>query len=118
MDSRLLIRTHSASPSISTPSTGGANNFNVINFAANKGLSDWDRRLIYTMSAVYELPFGQGKHYLTSGPESGFWAAGSLTARLRRALPAAQFAAGSAHPRPDRQGRWTRALGLLTGDPL
>jgi hypothetical protein len=56
------------------PSTQGANNFNVINFAANKGLSDWDRRNIYTMSAVYELPFGQGKHYLTSGP--GKWILG------------------------------------------
>jgi len=56
------------------PSTPGANNFNVINFAANKGLSDWDRRNIYTMSAVYELPFGQGKHMLTSGP--GKWILG------------------------------------------
>jgi hypothetical protein len=56
------------------PSTGGANNYNVINFAANKGLSDWDRRNIYTMSAVYELPFGQGKHFLTSGP--GKWVLG------------------------------------------
>ena len=56
------------------PSTAGANNFNVINFAANKGLTDWDRRHIYTMSAVYELPFGQGKHYLTSGP--GKWVLG------------------------------------------
>ena len=56
------------------PSTQGANNFNVINFAANKGLSDWDRRNIYTMSVVYELPFGQGKHFLTSGP--GKWVLG------------------------------------------
>jgi hypothetical protein len=56
------------------PSTQGANNFNVINFAANKGLSDWDRRNIYTMSAVYELPFGQGKHMLSSGP--GKWILG------------------------------------------
>ena len=56
------------------PSTAGANNFNVINFAANKGLSDWDRRHIYTMSAVYELPFGQGKRFLTSGP--GKWILG------------------------------------------
>ncbi len=56
------------------PSTPGANNFNVINFAANKGLSDWDRRNIYTMSAVYEVPFGQGKRYLTSGP--GKWILG------------------------------------------
>jgi len=50
------------------PSTPGANNFYVIDFSRNKGLSDWDRRHIYTMSAVYELPFGQGKRFLTSGP--------------------------------------------------
>ncbi len=56
------------------PSTQGANNFNTINFAANKGLADWDRRNIYTMSAVYELPFGQGKHMLTTGP--GKWILG------------------------------------------
>jgi hypothetical protein len=56
------------------PSTGGANNFYVIDFSRNKGLSDWDRRNIYTMSAVYELPFGQGKHLLTSGP--GKWILG------------------------------------------
>jgi hypothetical protein len=56
------------------PSTQGAQDYNVINFAANKGLADWDRRNIYTMSAVYELPFGQGKHMLTSGP--GKWILG------------------------------------------
>ena len=56
------------------PSTQGANNFNTINFAANKGLADWDRRHIFTMSAVYELPFGQGKRFLTSGP--GKWVLG------------------------------------------
>jgi len=56
------------------PSTQGAQDYNTINFAANKGLADWDRRNIYTMSAVYELPFGQGKHYLTTGP--GKWILG------------------------------------------
>ena len=56
------------------PSTQGAQDYNVINFAANKGLADWDRRNIYTMSAVYELPFGQGKHFLTTGP--GKWILG------------------------------------------
>ena len=56
------------------PSTPGANNFNVINFAANKGLADWDRRHIFTMSVVYELPFGQGKHWMSSGP--GKWLLG------------------------------------------
>ena len=70
-----LINSYAYGKSIDfNPSTQGANNFNVINFAANKGLSDWDRRNIYTMSAVYELPFGQGKHFLTSGP--GKWVLG------------------------------------------
>jgi len=55
-------------------SSAGANNFYVIDFSRNKGLSDWDRRNIFTMSAVYELPFGQGKHLLTSGP--GKWILG------------------------------------------
>ncbi|PWU09003.1 MAG: TonB-dependent receptor [Terriglobia bacterium] len=41
--------------------TGG--NFNNINFAANRGLADWDRRHIFTQSYVYELPFGRGKYW-------------------------------------------------------
>jgi hypothetical protein len=49
-------------------STQGANDFNVINLAANKGLADWDRRNVFTQSAVYELPFGQSKRWATSGP--------------------------------------------------
>ncbi len=70
-----LINSYAFGKSIDfNPSTQGANNFNVINFAANKGLADWDRRHIYTMSAVYELPFGQGKRFLTSGP--GKWILG------------------------------------------
>ena len=43
------------------PSTRGANNFNVINFSANKGLSDWDRRHIYTMSASLRVAFRAGQ---------------------------------------------------------
>ncbi len=70
-----LINSYAFGKSIDfNPSTQGANNFNVINFAANKGLADWDRRHIYTMSAVYELPFGKGKHWMTSGPAK--WALG------------------------------------------
>jgi hypothetical protein len=46
--------------------TGG--NFNNINFAANRGLANWDRRHILTQSYVYELPFGPGKHWAHTGP--------------------------------------------------
>jgi hypothetical protein len=47
-------------------STSGGN-FNNINFAANRGLADWDRRHVFTQSYVYELPFGQGKRWVQSG---------------------------------------------------
>ncbi len=40
--------------------------------------------------------------------------AGQDDARLRRALPAAERAAGTADPHPDRQGRRHRSLGVLT----
>jgi hypothetical protein len=33
----------------------------------NKGLADWDRRHIFTWSALYQLPFGEGKKWATSG---------------------------------------------------
>jgi hypothetical protein len=52
--------------------TGG--NFNNINFAANRGLADWDRRHIFAQSYVYELPFGSGKPWATSG--AGRWLLG------------------------------------------
>ena len=59
--------------------TGG--NFNNINFLANRGLADWDRRHIFTQSFIYELPFGQGKSIAQSGPASwllGGWQANGL----------------------------------------
>ena len=66
-----LINSYAFGKSIDfNPSSG----FNTINFAANKGLANWDRRHIFTMSAVYELPFGQGKHWMASGP--GKWILG------------------------------------------
>jgi hypothetical protein len=46
--------------------TGG--NFNNINFAANRGLADWDRRHVFTQSYVYELPFGAGKAWAHARP--------------------------------------------------
>lgn len=46
--------------------TGG--NFNNINFAANRGVADWDRRHVFSQSYVYELPFGTGKPFVHTGP--------------------------------------------------
>src|SRR5262249_53475618 len=46
--------------------TGG--NFNNVNFSANRGLADWDRRHVFSQSYVYEFPFGRGKAWARSGP--------------------------------------------------
>jgi hypothetical protein len=59
--------------------TGG--NFNNIYFAANRGLADWDRRHVLAQSYVYELPFGEGKRWATSGAAKwllGGWQANGL----------------------------------------
>jgi hypothetical protein len=45
-----------------------------INPARNRARSDFDRRHMYNQSVLYELPFGKGKKYLTSGPMA--WVAG------------------------------------------
>jgi hypothetical protein len=52
--------------------TGG--NFNNIYFGRNRGLADWDRRHVFSQSYVYELPFGEGKRWATSG--AGKWLLG------------------------------------------
>jgi hypothetical protein len=41
--------------------------YNVLGLVNYKGLSKYDRRDIFTYSATYELPFGQGKKMATSG---------------------------------------------------
>jgi hypothetical protein len=56
--------------------TGG--NFNNIYFARNRGLADWDRRHVFSQSYVYELPFGEGKRWATSG--AGKWLLGGWQA--------------------------------------
>jgi len=59
--------------------TGG--NFNNINFAANRGLADWDRRHVFSQSYVYELPLGSGKRWARTGPWAtlfGGWQINSL----------------------------------------
>ena len=44
------------------------------NQSIERGNASLDRRLSYVSSIVYELPFGKGKNYLTSGP--GAWILG------------------------------------------
>lgn len=51
----------------------------------DRGNASLDRRLAFVMSAVYEFPFGKGKSYLTSGPESwilGGWQVGGIVSLL------------------------------------
>ena len=45
------------------------------NAGIDRGNASLDRRLSYLLSLVYELPFGSGKNYLTSGP--GAWILGN-----------------------------------------
>ncbi|WP_031497785.1 carboxypeptidase regulatory-like domain-containing protein [Bryobacter aggregatus] len=39
-----------------------------INTGRNRARSDFDRRHMFNQSILYELPFGKGKQFLTSGP--------------------------------------------------
>jgi len=48
--------------------SAGSSGLDHLNNLRNKGLADWDRRHIFTYSSTYELPFGQGKKFATSGP--------------------------------------------------
>jgi hypothetical protein len=41
--------------------------YNELGYASYKGLSRYDRRNIFTYSAIYELPFGPGKKWATNG---------------------------------------------------
>jgi hypothetical protein len=41
--------------------------YNELGFVNYKGLTRYNRQHIFTYSAVYELPFGQGKKFATSG---------------------------------------------------
>ncbi|HZS51148.1 MAG TPA: TonB-dependent receptor [Bryobacterales bacterium] len=52
----------------------GSSGLNNLDIKRNKGLADWDRRHIFTYSGTYDLPFGQGKKWATSGPAK--WALG------------------------------------------
>ena len=63
----MLITSYAFGKSIDFNASTTGGNFNNINFAANRGLADWDRRHIFTQSYVYELPFGPGKHWARTG---------------------------------------------------
>ena len=50
--------------------------------AADKGLCSWDARNVLVVNYVYELPWGQGRHWVNSGPASkviGGWEWGGVS---------------------------------------
>ncbi|MBV8819904.1 MAG: carboxypeptidase regulatory-like domain-containing protein [Acidobacteriaceae bacterium] len=63
-----LLVAHTWAHSIDTDSAGsyGSPNLNPANFQLDKGSSDFDIRHRFVASVVYELPFGRGKHYMSS----------------------------------------------------
>jgi TonB-dependent receptor-like protein len=64
----MLITSYAYGKSIDYSASTSGGNFNNIFLARNRGLADWDRRNIFTQSYIWELPFGQGKHWAQSGP--------------------------------------------------
>ncbi len=64
----MLTTSYAFGKAIDFNATTSGGNFNNINFRANRGRADWDRRHVFTQNYVYELPFGQGKRYAQSGP--------------------------------------------------
>jgi hypothetical protein len=46
----------------------GSTGLNELHLNLNKGVTDWDRKNIFTYSGSYELPFGQGKKWAATGP--------------------------------------------------
>ena len=54
--------------------SAGSSGLNHLDMRRNKGLADLDRRHIFTSSYTYELPFGRGKRWATSG--AGKWLLG------------------------------------------
>jgi hypothetical protein len=64
---------------------GGQGAATPYNLSLERGLSTLHRSLAYVVSGVYELPFGKGRSYLTSGPASwvfGGWQVGGLVSLL------------------------------------
>lgn len=64
-----ILGSYSWSHSIDTDSGGsfGSPNLNPANFALDRGSSDFDIRQRFVTSIIYELPFGNGKRFASSG---------------------------------------------------
>jgi hypothetical protein len=60
-----ILSAYTLGKSIDTDSGGawGTPNLNPANFQLDKGPSDFDIRHRFVVSAIYELPFGKGKHW-------------------------------------------------------
>jgi hypothetical protein len=64
---------------------GGQGAATPYNLSIERGLSTLNRKFAYVFSGVYEVPFGKGRPYLTSGPASwilGGWQVGGLVSLL------------------------------------
>ena len=64
---------------------GGAGTVTPYELSRERGLSTLHRKFTYVFSGVYELPFGKGRQFATSGPASwivGGWQVGGLVSLL------------------------------------
>ncbi len=99
---------------------------NVYNLAGDKGPSAYDQTLIYSLSGVYELPFGKGRKYLSSLPAAaeallGGWKVSGLNqSRSGEAINLFYSAGGAflvSSIGPDWRGA-PRMRPNVAGDPL
>lgn len=79
--------------------SGGSNSFmqNSRNLKSQRGRSDFDIRHRFVASYVYELPFGPGRSYLTTGPAAhilGGWRLSGVT-NIRSGRPFTVFASAN-----------------------
>lgn len=68
--SKILANVETLTSWLETQAGGVSGVQNIYNFAAEKSLSNYDSRQRLVVSYVYDLPFGQGKHWLSG--VSGF----------------------------------------------
>lgn len=77
--------TFSKSISFADNSDSGLTWNSISQWARNRALSSFDRPHNFQLYGVYELPFGQGKKYITSGPAShlaGGWQFNAVMSRM------------------------------------